>query len=165
LAPFKFKVSHTKGVDNVVADALSRMFNGDREEIPEVACAALLESLPLVYSSLESHQKEDWLCKDLPKGIQPALGSTGNFRMHKGLLYYFPKNARRRRWVVPVSLRSMLCKYFHDAVLSGHLGARKTHQKIATNFWCPKMRAGKFEYVRKCELCQRAKPAQDARVG
>ena len=29
LAPFKFRVKHTRGVDNVVADALSRMFEGD----------------------------------------------------------------------------------------------------------------------------------------
>jgi hypothetical protein len=28
LAPFKFKVKHTRGVQNVVADALSRMFEG-----------------------------------------------------------------------------------------------------------------------------------------
>jgi len=28
LAPFKFKVKHTRGVDNVVADSLSRMFEG-----------------------------------------------------------------------------------------------------------------------------------------
>jgi hypothetical protein len=49
--------------------------------------------------------------------------------------------------VVPASLRQMLLKYFHDAVLSGHLGARKTFQKIAENFWWPKMRA---EILRAC---------------
>jgi hypothetical protein len=58
----------------------------------------------------------------------------------------------------------MLFKYFHDAVLSGHLGARKTLQRIATNFWWPKTRADIFDYVRCCDLCQRAKSAQDTRV-
>jgi len=52
LSPFKFKVSHTRGVDNVVADALSRMFEGHCPENPEILCASLMDSLPLVYSSL-----------------------------------------------------------------------------------------------------------------
>jgi hypothetical protein len=59
----------------------------------------------------------------------------------------------------------MFLKYFHDSMLSGHLGARKTFQKIATDFWWPRMRLETFDYVRKCDLCQRAKPAQDTRVG
>jgi len=59
----------------------------------------------------------------------------------------------------------MLLHYFHDAVLSGHLGAHMTLSSIARNFWWPRMRAEIFQYVRSCELCQRAKPAQDARVG
>ena len=41
LAPFKFRVMNTRGVDNVVADALSRMFEGNAGEVPEVNCAAL----------------------------------------------------------------------------------------------------------------------------
>ena len=59
----------------------------------------------------------------------------------------------------------MLLNYFHDAVLYGHLGARKTFSMIARNFWWPRMRAENFQYVRSCQLCQRAKPAQAARVG
>jgi hypothetical protein len=65
LAPFKFKVVHTRGVDNVVADALSRVFEGRPAETPENVCATLLESLPLVYSSLAEHQETDIFCKDL----------------------------------------------------------------------------------------------------
>jgi hypothetical protein len=59
----------------------------------------------------------------------------------------------------------MLLQYFHDGVLDGHLEARKTLVKIVSNFWWPSMRKDVFEYVRKCELCQRAKPAQNMRVG
>ena len=77
----------------------------------------------------------------------------------------FPKVAKRSRWVVPSILRPMLLKYFHDSALAGHLGAFKTFRKIVTNFLWPKMRAEIFQYVQKCNLCQRAKPAQDTRVG
>jgi hypothetical protein len=65
----------------------------------------------------------------------------------------------------PVSLKQMLFKYFHDAAVLGHLGARKTFQRIAMNIGWPKMRAGIFDYVHKCDLYQRTKPAQDKRVG
>jgi len=42
-----------------VADALTRMFDKNSGETPEMNCAALWQSLPLVYSSLGKHQKED----------------------------------------------------------------------------------------------------------
>jgi hypothetical protein len=56
LAPFKFIVKHSRGVDNAVADALSRMFEGHCPESPDIVCATMLSSLPLVYSSLQEHQ-------------------------------------------------------------------------------------------------------------
>ena len=165
LAHFRFKVKHTSGAENVVADALSRMFEGDCVDTPEAVCGASLQSLPLVYFSLEERRREDPLCRDLRDKIQARLGGAENFQIRKGLLSYFPKRPRRRRWVVPVSLRQLHYKYFHDAVLSGHLVARKFFQKIATHFWLPKMPAEILDYVRNGELCQRAKPAQDTRVG
>jgi len=62
--PFKFKVKHTRGVDNVVADVLSLVFEGQPGESPEMTCAALLEFLPLVYSSIEEHQTTDPLLEN-----------------------------------------------------------------------------------------------------
>ena len=53
LAPFKFRIKHTRGADTVVVDALSHVFEGQSHETPEMVCAAVLESLPLVYSSME----------------------------------------------------------------------------------------------------------------
>lgn len=41
----------------------------------------------------------------------------------------------------------------------------KTFKKIATNFWWPRMQGEIFKYVRRRDLCQRAKPAQTTAVG
>jgi hypothetical protein len=148
-----------------VADALPRNFERGSGETPETNCVALLQSLPLVYSSLEEHQKQDPFCVDLRDKIQAGQGSDDNFQMSKGLLCYYPKGTRIRRWIVLVSLRPLLLKYFHYSVLSGHLGAPKTVQKIAGNIYWTKKRAEIFDYVHRCEFCQRAKPAQNTRVG
>ena len=165
LAPFKFRVVHTKGSDNLVADALSRVFEGQVQESPEAICGAILESLPLVYSSLEEHQMNDAWCKDMKQKVINDVSGTQNFKIRKNLLCFQPKGANRCRWVVLSILKSMLLKYFHDCVLAGHLEAFKTYRKIANNFWWPGMRAEVFSYVRKCDLCQRAKPAQDMQMG
>ena len=53
LAPFTFRVKHTCECDNVVADALSCILR------VKFVKANLLESLPSVYSSIESHQADD----------------------------------------------------------------------------------------------------------
>jgi hypothetical protein len=59
----------------------------------------------------------------------------------------------------------MVLEYFHDSPLSGHLGTFKTFKRIAANFWWPGIRNEIFQYVCRCEACQRAKPAQNAQVG
>jgi hypothetical protein len=56
-------------------------------------------------------------------------------------------------------------KYFHNSVLSGHLGALKTLQKIARNFYWLEMLAEIYNYVHRCDICQRAKPMQNTCVG
>ena len=165
LAPFKFRVIHKKGSENVVADALSRVFEGTAPHSPQMLCTVVLESLPLVYSSLEEHQRQDPYCEDIRQRIASNSADVGNFRVHKNLVCFMPRGAKRRRWVVPPILRTLLLKYFHDAAFAGHLGAFKTYHRIAANFWWPKMRAEIFLYVRRCDLCQRAKPAQNTNVG
>jgi hypothetical protein len=56
LAPFKFQVKQTHGTDNVVADALSYMFEGTPAVPSDVFCLAPLQSLPLIYLSLGDHR-------------------------------------------------------------------------------------------------------------
>ena len=82
------------------------------------------------------------------------IGQCGEdkFEVHKGHFCYHSKRIRRSTWFVPASLRKMLRKYFHDTVLSGHLDAHKTFQKIATNFYGLKCRP-RFSRTCTCVNC------------
>jgi hypothetical protein len=95
LAPFKFKVHHTKGVDNVAADALSRMFDGHKVTNQEEGLLATIQGLPLVYTSLEEHQREDPLCKDLLESLKRGDSTANKFRLYNSLLCYQPKGPRQ----------------------------------------------------------------------
>ena len=94
LAPFKFTVKHTREVDNVVADVLSRIFEGKTEETPEMCCSALWESLSLVYSSLQEHQKEDPFCKQLRHKVLVGDDRGAKFQLQGERLYYYPKGQK-----------------------------------------------------------------------
>ena len=75
----------------------------------------LPQSLPLVYSSLVEHQAKDDYCGGINDRPQTKLPSSEKFQRHKCLFCFYPKKAKRRRWIVPVSLREMLLKYFQDS--------------------------------------------------
>ena len=61
---------------------------------------------------------------------------------------------------------------FHDSPMSGHLDSFETWKKVGhqfywprRQFYWPKLRDDVLPYVRQCDLCQRAMPAQDTKVG
>jgi hypothetical protein len=137
------------------------MFEATTVEVPEMNCAEVWQSSPLIYSSLGQHQHENPYCVDLRDKLRTSTGSVDSFQIGRDSCFN-PKRAKRRMWVIPASLRPMLLNYCHDSVMSGHLGAPKKFLKIATNFWWLRMRSEIFDYVRKCDLCQRAKSMQDA---
>ena len=42
----------------------------------------------------------------------------------------------------------------HDSPMAGHLGVRKTHDRILSHFWWPTLRKDVSEYCRSCHTCQ-----------
>jgi hypothetical protein len=72
------------------------MFEGIGGEVPEVSCDAILESLPLVYSSLEKHQRKDAFCKSLREEVRGGLAGSNKFQVQRDRLCY-PKGAKRCR--------------------------------------------------------------------
>ena len=76
---------------------------------------AVLQGLPLGYTSLEEAQKKDTWCKSVIKDLENGGVNKQKFTVHKKLLCYYPKGAKARRYVVRAVMRPMLIRYFHDS--------------------------------------------------
>jgi Integrase zinc binding domain/Integrase core domain len=86
-------------------------------------------------------------------------------------VYYLKDGMLMRRWrppeasvdeewrvlhqiVVPTKFRRDILTLAHDTPLSGHLGVKKTYQRIASHFFWPQLRKDVAEYCRTCHTCQ-----------
>ncbi len=54
--------------------------------------------------------------------------------------------------VVPEKYRSLVLKISHDK-LAGHLGVKKTYDRILRFFW-PKLKKDVSKYIKTCHTCQ-----------
>jgi len=59
--------------------------------------------------------------------------------------------------VIPRALRAGILKEFHDAPQAGHMGVKKTKERIKSRVYWPKMNKDIAEYVKTCEICQKVK--------
>ena len=163
LAPFKFRTTHIRGQDNVVADCLTRQHEPPCDEV--TFSGLILGQLPEAFKSIAEYQKKDPLCKDIYQKVIQQDPAARQVRLVNGTLLYQPSRARAKRYLLPELLRPMLYEYSHQSHLSAHLGVTKTLNRIAKVFCWPKMRSEAAAFVRRCQDCQRAKPAPDTRVG
>ena len=71
------------------------------------------------------------------------------------------KNTRgmyHSRIVVPTRYRSEVTRLAHESIMSGHQGKARTYDKVASQFYWPKIYQDVGEYVRSCDICQRTEP-------
>ena len=88
--------------------------------------------------------------------------------IRNGLLYRkWEQNLGKGFWyqlVLPVVYREKVLLQLHDSATSGHLGAKKTYNKVRARFYWPSMRQFIRRWVLTCEMCQKRKgPAQKPR--
>lgn len=59
-----------------------------------------------------------------------------------------------RQILLPVELKSRVLRLGHDSLFSGHLGIRKTQDRILSHFWWPGCYSDIRRYCRSCATCQ-----------
>ena len=90
-------------------------------------------------------------------------GNSSSFEYKKGILYRrfidaTPGSDTVLQVVVPLKFRNQVLKLAHESILGGHLGNKKTCEKILMHFFWPGMHADVVRYCRSCEQCQRTAP-------
>ena len=63
--------------------------------------------------------------------------------------------ATTRQVVLPESLRKYVMSIVHDTITGGHLGIRKTREKITSNFYWPGIDGDVARYCHSCNVCQK----------
>ena len=60
-----------------------------------------------------------------------------------------------RQVLVPKKLRNEILRLGHEGILAGHLGIKKSSDRILTNFYWPGILGDIRRYCQSCDICQR----------
>lgn len=68
------------------------------------------------------------------------------------------KNKLFKQLLVPTKLRDQVLRLAHDSVLAGHLGVKKTKERILAEFYWPGVQGDITRYCQSCDICQKTFP-------
>ena len=147
LLGLNYRIQYRRGVENCVADALSR-------RVHQTEVFAL--SSPVHDWLLELQQ---WYAKDeeaqtlLAKlALQPEDSSP--FSLRDGIIRF-----KQRIWLGSNKVfQTRVMVALHNSPIGGHSGAPVTLQKLRQLFYWPSMRADVLQFVQSCVTCAQAKP-------
>jgi hypothetical protein len=101
--------------------------------------------------------------------VRHLLCNWVNLEVRDGVLFrkYYKKDATgtHAQMVVPQSMRTEVLTQMHNCLLSGHLGRKKTQEKLLQRFYWFGVRSDVANWVRKCDACGAIKtPSQHPRA-
>ena len=152
LLQYGFTVKYTKGITNVVADALSRR----RTDQPLRSATALIREDSRCLSKLRSSYALDTHAAAVLAKLNNGR-RVKHYSLDDGLLWFATRRGLRRLYV-PASLRADVLRKSHDHELSGHGGTNNTVEGISRSFWWPKRHPAAEEYALSCPDCQQLQP-------
>jgi hypothetical protein len=142
-----YKIVYKKGVDNRVADALSRHIHEDTEELLAVSqCKAdWLEAVALGYL-------EDPVATN--KLAQLAIKNpSGNYTLQQGII-----RCKGRIWIGKnTAMQQEILHALHSSPIGGHSGFHATYHRVKHTFSWPGLKKQVSMFVAQCTVCQQAK--------
>lgn len=136
------------------------------EEQPATTCVLITEGsseAPEPVKSKREEFREAQVADPALRGAwaQAKAGSHGML-VQDELLYHKESVAGRacKQLVLPSHRHTEVLKMAHDSPWAGHLGERKTLQRVKSSFYWPRVSQDVKEYCRSCHECQVKSPAR-----
>lgn len=159
---YSFDINHVPGIENILADAVSRQFVDALTSEPLIKDDELVvrqnedRIISIVKTSLQNGENSIKIpeSKYLEKRwnqIRPQLVIENNMLVRKTKLS--PFDSVRTFRVIPDSMIPNVIKCYHDTITCGHLGIEKTLARIQSYVYWPGMRKDIMDYISKCESC------------
>jgi hypothetical protein len=143
LIGLQYSFKYNKGVDNVAADALSRV--GHFMQLSAVSVAQPME----VLNSYEM----DPTAQELLKSLAITTADHQGYLLQDGLIRY-----QGKFWVGGNSgLQTKIIQAFHSAPVGGHSGMLATYQRVKKHFTWSGLKPGVENFVKQCQVYQQAK--------
>lgn len=157
------KIIYIKGVENIVADVLSRyptlnnpeletseLNRSDMSEIFAIGNDIPADAFPLSFKILSTVQQRDMSTAQLvDKDVSKKHISRRTFHGGEQLVCYDGKI------YVPPPLRKNIVTWYHEYLC--HPGETRTEETIKQHLWWPNLRTDVRGHVDKCPVCQRGK--------
>lgn len=146
LLGYNFTIEYKTGHSNTTADGLSRSLN----MAVSTCCSDIL-------AAIHESSKTSPYVSSLIQEIQDDPVGRSDYNIKNELLYW------KSRVVVPpenTDLITRLLVEFHSSPVGGHADFLRTYSRLATYFFWPGMNRAIGEFVRSCQICQRAKSSQ-----
>lgn len=155
LQSYTFSISHRKGKENIVPDALSRMHEGEVLSVeiigPEVDLESkhfLDEEYLLLRNKFEDHKDNFPDIKVVDRYIYIRTTYASGVEEKDENLW--------KLWI-PKALREPILRRSHDSVIAAHGGIAKTLSLIRRHFYWPKLVLDVKTYIGNCEVCKTTK--------
>ncbi|GJS31472.1 ty3-gypsy retrotransposon protein [Tanacetum coccineum] len=146
LLGYQFTIEYNTRHSNTAADGLSRSCH-----------MAISVSHSSIVDTIRDSSISSPFVSSLVQDIRNNGEEASCYSSKNGLLYW------KDRVVVPLENDELLKKLlveFHSSTIGGHASFQRTYARIATYFYWPGMRRTIREFVRRCQICQRAKSSQ-----
>jgi hypothetical protein len=151
----QYKIVYKKGIDNKVADALSRRHGSvDGNDDDLLHCFAISSCQPKWLTDTKGSYDKDPSILEMIQKLTIDPSAIPHFTLVDGVLRY-----KFRVWIGnDEELKMKLLEACHASTLGGHSGILVTYRRMKSVFAWKGMKKSVHAFVSSCMICQQAKP-------
>lgn len=173
LQEYDFDVVHKSGASHRGPDCLSRI-PPPAPEAKEAILSVSCDILQTTSVDFASSQQDDPFCKKYIGLLEGKVGTkkeqkraSKRYALFDAVLYRRDDLPLRQRFLLclPAANRSEVLQKFHGGRCGGHMGIRRTFQRVRERYFWHKMFRDVKSFVQSCDLCQRMKVTPCAPFG